>query len=397
MARRKRPVEEHENHERWLVSYADFITLLFAFFVVMYSISQVNEGKYRVLAKTLDQAFNVDPLAQMKKPALSLDPIQFGDPVLRPKTSQLGIQLPDNGGEEKEKPTDGELTVEQDDMKGLIEHGFAELINEDLLTINGNNNRLEIELKSKILFEPGGAILQYEAEHVLSHLALVLDGYNNEILVEGYTDDIPIKTYHFPSNWELSAARAAAVVRLFAREAIEPERMSVIGFGEFRPKTPNDTEYGRAQNRRVVIVVMKDAVDRSAFELQGKNPMEVNNISLLDEKFEAIPQVDILEIIEAKVKLSKEAEGIEPEAETEQTSNDDSGLFMFPGLEPQDDIQDIQGDDSLAPENTEASEADEPEVAEPEANEPASSGDGQPRLRAVPLDGGGMIFTFDPE
>ena len=297
MSRRKRGEEEHENHERWLVSYADFITLLFAFFVVMYSISQVNEGKYRVLAETLDTAFNVDPLTQSKKPALSLDPIQIGDPVLRPKIAPLGIQLPDTGQNPNNNPEDGELTQELDDMKGLIESGFSELINHDILTINGNNNRLEIELKSNVLFEPAGAIIQYEAEHVLARLALVLDGYNNEILVEGHTDNIPIKTYHFPSNWELSSARAAAVVSLFIREGVDPERMSVIGYGEFRPIADNNTESGRTKNRRVVVVVMKDAMKRTEFDLERKNMKEVEDISLLDEQFESIPPIDILEII----------------------------------------------------------------------------------------------------
>jgi len=262
MPRRKRGEEEHENHERWLVSYADFITLLFAFFVVMYSISQVNEGKYRVLAKTLDSAFNDDPLARLKTPALSLDPIQHGEPILRPKSFSLGITLPDNGQQPEGNPDTDEMPQELDDMKGLIEKGFAELVNHEVLTINGNNNRLEIELKSNILFEPGGAILQYEAEHILARLALVLDGYSNEILVEGHTDDVPIQSYHFPSNWELSSARSAAVVSLFAKEGIEPERMSVVGYGEFRPIADNETETGRKKNRRVVIVVMKDAMEQ---------------------------------------------------------------------------------------------------------------------------------------
>lgn len=366
MSRRRRGEEEHENHERWLVSYADFITLLFAFFVVMYSISQVNEGKYRVLAKTLDSAFNEDPLAQLKRPALTLDPIQFGDPVLRPRQTQLGIKLPDNGQEPNKNPEDGELTQELDDMKGLIESGFAELINHDILTINGNNNRLEIELKSNILFEPGGAILQYEAEHVLSRLALVLDGYNNEILVEGHTDDIPISTYHFPSNWELSSARSAAVVNLFINEGIDPERMSVIGYGEFRPIADNRTEIGRNKNRRVVVVVMKDAMERTAFDLERRNMKEVEDISLLDEQFESMPQVDILKIINEKVKDSA----------APQPAIDRSGdeLFLFPGLE------NAAGDAG----KTERISSDE-------------SGSGERTLRAVPLEGGGMIFTFDPE
>lgn len=384
MSRRKRGEEEHENHERWLVSYADFITLLFAFFVVMYSISQVNEGKYRVLSETLDTAFNVDPLAQLKKPALSLDPIQIGDPVLRPKTTALGIRLPDNGQNPNKNPEDGELTQELDDMKGLIESGFAELINHDILTINGNNNRLEIELKSNVLFEPAGAILQYEAEHVLARLALVLDGYNNEILVEGHTDSIPIKTYHFPSNWELSSARSAAVVRLFIREGVDAERMSAIGYAEFRPIADNDTEIGRKNNRRVVVVVMKDAMERTAFDLERKNMKEVEEISLLDEQFESIPPIDILEIINKKVK-----EGAEPK----QPGNDfGGGLFLLPNL---DDPEGNASEPEI--ESTDLEEAAPEQKLEPKNTGKDEANSGKKILKAVPLEGGGMIFRFAPE
>jgi chemotaxis protein MotB len=389
MSRRKRGEEEHENHERWLVSYADFITLLFAFFVVMYSISQVNEGKYRVLAETLDTAFNVDPLTQLKKPALSLDPIQIGDPVLRPKIAPLGIQLPDTGQNPNNNPEDGELTQELDDMKGLIESGFSELINHDILTINGNNNRLEIELKSNVLFEPAGAIIQYEAEHVLARLALVLDGYNNEILVEGHTDNIPIKTYHFPSNWELSSARAAAVVSLFIREGVDPERMSVIGYGEFRPIADNNTESGRTKNRRVVVVVMKDAMKRTEFDLERKNMKEVEDISLLDEQFESIPPIDILEIINEKVQ-----EDGEPESPVDDFSE---GLFLLPGLEGSSVNTNKAKIDNAKPEGANPVKNAEPNRIVPKNTGTDEASSGKKILRAVPLEGGGMIFRFDPE
>ncbi|MBV1914321.1 MAG: flagellar motor protein MotD [Pseudomonadales bacterium] len=376
MAKRRRVVEEHENHERWLVSYADFITLLFAFFVVMYSISQVNEGKYRVLAKTLDSAFNADPFSHLKTPALTLDPIQFGDPVIRPKNPDLGIELPDTGADSRSS-TDDELTVDQEDIKQVIESGFSELIKNGLLDVTGNKNRLEIELKSKILFEPGGAILRYEAEHVLSHLAIVLSGYENEILVEGHTDNVPIKTYHFPSNWELSSARSAAVVSLFGREGIEPERMSVIGYGEFRPIADNQTKRGQQRNRRVVIIVMKNSQKRSEFDLDQQNMKNVENIPLLEESFNALPQVDIVEIIEEKVKNSDgAADTVRP-----SVNEDGGGLFLLPGVQ-------ISEDDP-------ADTNQQPDKYQEQDQEQDKPNDGEPVLRAVPLEGGGMIFKFD--
>lgn len=382
MGKRKRPVEEHENHERWLVSYADFITLLFAFFVVMYSISQVNEGKYRVLAKTLDSAFNDDPLNIMKTPALTLDPIQFGGPVMRPKNPNLGIELPDNGDDDREHSDD--LTEDQEDIKKVIESGFSELIKGGLLDVKGNKNRLEIELKSKILFEPGGAILQYEAEHVLSHLAIVLSGYENQILVEGHTDNIPIKTYHFPSNWELSSARSAAVVNLFAREGIEPERMSVVGYGEFRPVADNQTKKGQQRNRRVVIVVMKNSQKRNDFDLEKQNVKEVENISLLEESFEELPQVDIVEIIEEKVGSNDDVSPIE------SGNSDAGGLFLLPGVQISVPDQSTRKSENSALSSTKTGLRDNDQ-------QPDKSSSSSPVLRAVPLEGGGMIFKFDSE
>lgn len=382
MGKRKRPVEEHENHERWLVSYADFITLLFAFFVVMYSISQVNEGKYRVLAKTLDSAFNDDPLNIMKTPALTLDPIQFGDPVMRPKNPNLGIELPDNSDDVREHSDD--LTEDQEDIKKVIESGFSELIKGGLLDVKGNKNRLEIELKSKVLFDPGGAILQYEAEHVLSHLAIVLSGYENQIMVEGHTDNIPIKTYHFPSNWELSSSRSAAVVNLFAREGIEPERMSVVGYGEFRPIADNQTKKGQQSNRRVVIVVMKNSQKRTDFDLEKQNIKEVENISLLEESFEELPQVDIVEIIEEKVRSNDDVNL------TESGSSEAGGLFLLPGVQISTPDQSTGKLENSDPSSTKTGLRDRDQQSE----KPRSS---SPVLRAVPLEGGGMIFKFDSE
>ena len=383
MAKRKRAaVEEHENHERWLVSYADFITLLFAFFVVMYSISQVNEGKYRVLAKTLDSVFNDDPLSIMKTPALTLDPIQFGDPVMRPRNPDLGIELPDNGGDSRED--DNDLNEEQEDIKKVIESGFSELIKGGLLDVSGNKNRLEIELKSKILFEPGGAILQFEAEHVLSHLAIVLSGYENQILVEGHTDNIPIKTYHFPSNWELSSARSAAVVNLFAREGIEPKRMSVVGYGEFRPIADNQTKKGQQRNRRVVIVVMKNSQKRNDFDLEKQNVKEVENISLLEESFEELPQVDIVGIIEEKIGSNDDVNPIE------SGSSDAGGLFLLPGVQISTPNQNTRKSEYSDPSSIKTGLRDNDQ----QPDKPSSS---SPVLRAVPLEGGGMIFKFDSE
>ncbi|HED39804.1 MAG TPA: flagellar motor protein MotD [Chromatiales bacterium] len=289
---RKPKHEEHENHERWLVSYADFITLLFAFFVVMYSISSVNEGKYRVLSDAIVAAF--------KDANKSLKPIQIGKIARSPQSANLEfkdtanpisvpegpVKMPsrankteghykedevefsefpmaderlDNLGEGNNGGLDGsnkesasaQLNRLADDVKAAMQP----LIDRDLISVKRNKRWIEIEIKTSILFASGSARMQEQSLPVLEALARILRAFPNDMRIEGYTDNLPIKSQIYPSNWELSAARAASVVRLFESEGIAPERMAAIGYGEFRPLVSNDTLEGRIKNRRVVVVI----------------------------------------------------------------------------------------------------------------------------------------------
>ncbi|RME34716.1 MAG: flagellar motor protein MotD [Gammaproteobacteria bacterium] len=290
---RRRHEEEHENHERWLVSYADFITLLFAFFVVMYSISSVNEGKYRVLSDSLIDAF--------KEPTRSLNPIQTGetlrsiqlnrDAVNPPSGIEHGIQEPveeefehtpgEGGGKEQEQQqekadqaTDETAERERqqrlaqlDEIAGDLEEKLSPLIDQKLIKVKRKDNWVEVEMKTNILFDSGSARLAVGAIPILKELGEVFKNFGNPIQVEGFTDNRPINTPAFPSNWELSAARAASVVHLFQRLGVDPERMAAIGYGEYHPVASNDTPEGRAQNRRVVIIIAADSDTRRIVDL----------------------------------------------------------------------------------------------------------------------------------
>ncbi len=266
MARKKR-IEEHDNHERWLVSYADFITLLFAFFVVMYSISSVNEGKYRVLSDSIVTAF--------RDPARSLQPIQIGDLMRSPLQSDkqfdqempviqlFKVPVPENPAEEKIEPVAmapenevSELDQAAQQLADSIEAAMSDLVDDELIEVRRDKRWIEVEIKSSILFSSGSADLSQQSRPVLAQLADKLKPLDNIIHVEGFTDNVPISNFEFLSNWELSAARAASVVHLFTRLGIEPQRMAAIGYGEFRPVSSNDTAEGRATNRRVVLVIM---------------------------------------------------------------------------------------------------------------------------------------------
>ena len=250
MGRRKH-VEEHVNHERWLVSYADFITLLFAFFVVMYSISQVNESKYRVLSNTLEDAFN--------QPELAVRPIQIGEkaksnPPNLIELNQNAIQEKvEQGSDEKE----GEMPDEFKQIANKIEQAFGDLMKQDLVTLRGNEEWLEVEMRSSLLFDSGDATLSPNALELLGKVSEILKEQKNAVRVEGFTDNKPIHTARYPGNWELSSARAAAVVELFIEQGLDASRLVAAGYGEFQPVAPNDTPENRTKNRRVVLMISK--------------------------------------------------------------------------------------------------------------------------------------------
>ena len=229
-------IEPAESTDRWLVSYADFITLLFAFFVVMYSISTVNHGKYRVLSDSVMSAFS----AQSNSPF----PIgsQLGVSVQR---APIAVGLIGQTGLVSMKETAAEL---DDRLKKWVKKGK--------IAVKGNEKWLEIEIKSSLLFTSGDAVLSADATTILAELTDVVKTTKNPLYVSGYTDDVPINTNRYPTNWELSAARSASVVRLLAQNGINPARMGAIGYGEFRPIAANDSDINRQKNRRVVIRVM---------------------------------------------------------------------------------------------------------------------------------------------
>jgi len=271
MARKKKP-EEHVNHERWLVSYADFITLLFAFFVVMYSISSVNEGKYRVLSDTLESAF--------QRSGKSDKPIQVGELARTLTPMNDGVQSPasnDNNANSIIKPikiTDGQKTDPGpgkvgkaskmlDALQDELKNSLATLVDQNLVTLRKGKDGLEVELKSKLLFSKSSAQLSIQAEKLLIRMAATLSRFPTSIQVEGHTDNSPVSSALYPSNWELSSARAATVVNLFAEHEVAPESMWAIGYAQYRPYSTIDTSIEISQNRRVVLVI-KPAVSIQA-------------------------------------------------------------------------------------------------------------------------------------
>ncbi|MCU0870100.1 MAG: flagellar motor protein MotD [Burkholderiales bacterium] len=236
-ARRARHEEEHENHERWLVSYADFITLLFAFFVVMYAISSVNEGKYRVLSDSLVEAFST---AQSPMPGKGEGESYIRFPIKEAARAQ------------RRKAEARERALGED-----LKRSLEPLSKDGQVTVTETARGIAIDIKASALFASGQADIAPAAVVPLGDVARLLAQAPNVIQVEGHTDNAPISNPVFPSNWELSAARASRVVRLFEQFGVPPARMSALGFGEHRALDSNETPEGRARNRRVTVLILR--------------------------------------------------------------------------------------------------------------------------------------------
>ncbi len=251
---KRRHEEEHDNKERWLVSYADFITLLFAFFVVMYSISSVNEGKYKVLSESLEGVFNV----RQK----TLSPIQVGDHTPLSESDRYGdtnispiLGIPEPKAKETPKSSEEDMQLEM--IAGEFRESFEDLIFEDKVSVDKKDDWIEVSLDDTVVFQSGGVEPVDDAFPVIEKIARIMRRHDNAMLVEGHTDNVPIRNSVFPSNWELSAARAASVVRYLALEGVSAARMGAMGYGEFKPVARNDTPQGRLKNRRVVLLISK--------------------------------------------------------------------------------------------------------------------------------------------
>jgi chemotaxis protein MotB len=266
MARKKKH-EEHANHEAWAIPYGDLVTLLFALFTVMYAMSSVNEGKFRVLSDSLIAAFHGAPKSMQPVNIGEKQPGKGGEKPLSGIVPTVLMKIREQGPPgEGRSPRDPDVPKPPEPqatpaalirMEREVQNAMQGLIDAKLVTVRRESLWLEIEINTDILFASGVSDFSPAAETVLDKLADVLKPFPNPIRVEGHTDNRPIKTSSFPSNWELSAARAASVVHQFTKNGIDPLRLEIVGFGEFHPRQANDTAEGRNANRRVAILVLE--------------------------------------------------------------------------------------------------------------------------------------------
>lgn len=249
---RKKPPEEHDNLERWLVSYADFITLLFAFFVVMYAISSINEGKYRVMSDSLVSAFRESPKSEKLIEMATKHP-ELMSGSGKPIGKMLQQPQIDAATGERAKAAERMKKVAKNVLDVL-----QPLVREGRVRVTQSPRGVTVEISASVLFKSGEAILQPQSLESLSAVARVLSQVENPVQVEGHTDNIPINSLSFPSNWELSSARAGSVVRLFTELGVPAARMVAIGYADNRPVDTNATADGRGRNRRVNVLILNE-------------------------------------------------------------------------------------------------------------------------------------------
>lgn len=272
MARRHEH-EEHANHEAWAIPYGDLITLLLAFFVVMYAVSSINEGKYRVLSDSMTAAFRGSPK--------TIAPLEIGEKVVKVRRDDTvaglspsqAMKLPAEVHDAQTRtsiverfgalgieaePGDGAAQPQANlkDIAAAVEAALTTLVGPDMVTVTRKPLWVEVEIKADVLFPSGSAEIEPRAVEVLGRIAEILRPLPSPIRIEGHTDDRPISTAQFPSNWELSGARASRIVRLFESRGVAAARMSVAGLGEHRPVADNATVEGRNRNRRVTLLIL---------------------------------------------------------------------------------------------------------------------------------------------
>lgn len=261
MARQKKH-EKEPNHERWLVSYADFITLLFAVFVTLYAMGQSDRKKVEEVMKSLRESFGFTVTGSAPTPAV----IESMDIRVMPSLSPDLANKGRNQGKSDSKGK-GKVRAEEKDFRQikasieayLVKNGAQEKVN-----VGINRRGLVVSLKEAGFFDSGSAIVKQSAYPLLSKVAESLAGFSNGVRVEGHTDNVPMSSAMFPSNWELSTARATNIVHFLTKSYdFDPEAISAAGYGEYRPIADNATNDGRSKNRRVDIVLLSEEGGRA--------------------------------------------------------------------------------------------------------------------------------------
>lgn len=301
---RRSSIQDDNHTDRWLVSYADYMTLLFAVFVVLYAFAAVKKENYKILAESFDTIFHLEgranqgglgvrPLDPSEIPLVSADRLtarekfypgileEAGSEPVKGDSQLVNIDKKLNG-----TPFSSMIEKLQTDLLEVLEQGYAKIEQDD--------NWLTIEFSSGLLFDSGSATTRPATKILLEQVIKTIAPANNYVHVRGYTDSQPINNELFKSNWQLSSARASAIVELLQLLAIEPGRLAIEAYGQYQPKVANDSASARAINRRVVIAISR----------YGWQPPSVINVSEA-EGSEADPVLTAVPVAANQVKIIK--------------------------------------------------------------------------------------------
>lgn len=272
MARKKKHEDEHDNSERWLLTYSDLITLLMIFFVVMYAMSNIDAQKYEVLSQSLEGALNPSGFGGQGSGGSSTS----GGGIDQSTADQLAQALADASSD----TVDPKLAAAALEIQNLIkEKGL-----EDKVSVSVQERGVVVGLMNTVLFDSGSAQIKPDASSTLIAIGQIANGVHNYIRVEGNTDDVPQSSAQFPSNWELSVIRATEVVKLLiSQSGVAPDRISAVGYGEYRPSVPNTSVGNRAKNRKVDIVILSDQLDKSESTMTRTDPSEPSGSNTNEE------------------------------------------------------------------------------------------------------------------
>ncbi|KZL89982.1 flagellar motor protein MotB [Clostridium magnum] len=248
---KKKKPEGHMNHERWLLSYSDFMTLLMILFVVLFAMSSVDQTKYKQLSESMKIAMGGGKSIVANQDAVSI--------TENSKPLNTEIQAENEQSKLEKLQSQVDKYLEQNGMKGSVSTQIDE-------------RGLVVSINDTLFFDSGRAEIKTEPQKKLIEIGKIVNQLDNYIRVEGHTDNVPISNGQFSSNWQLSSARAANVTQfLITNSGIQPQKLSAVGYGEYRPILDNSTEEGRAKNRRVDIIIVNSKFNKIENNKIGEN------------------------------------------------------------------------------------------------------------------------------
>jgi len=272
MSRKREHEAEKENGERWLLTYSDLITLLMIFFVVLYSMSKVDAQKFQAVAESLNKALGGGTPSKMELASKPSGPSLFNsgtpssqatvpgkgkDPNNTTYTDPAATAANKNAGQGNADAENLNINT----IKAKLDKFALDNNIQSTLVSSTEERGLVVSIQETLLFESGSAVITARARDILEKISTILSAEPNQIKVEGHTDNLPIHTAQFPSNWELSVIRATNVVQILQGDGITSDRLSAAGYGEYRPIASNSTDAGRGKNRRIDLVVLRSKYD----------------------------------------------------------------------------------------------------------------------------------------